>query len=361
MKVLQVIDFMPKASGGARFVVNLAIQLKNKGVNVEVLLIDGEESHFIDELRKNDINIISLDHSINRFNPKYAYQISKYLDKYDVIHVHIFPSSYQVAIARTFNVNSAPIVFTEHNSFNRRASNPFFKYIEKFIFSKFNHIVCLSDQVFSFVDENLKISHDKLSIIENAIDSKKISKAPLLNKKDFNIDDNDFTLLMSARFTTQKNHEVLIEALKLLPTNIKILFAGDGVLLNKIKDLVATCGFQERVLFLGSRSDIFSIMKMVDVNILASNFEGLSLAALEAMSTRKPFIASNVDGLDFVVNNKDYLFDNNPESLSSLILKLYSDNNFYCKASDDTYLRSKDFDIGIMADKYIDVYCKQVR
>ena len=46
-------------------------------------------------------------------------------------------------------------------------------------------------------------------------------------------------------------------------------------------------------------------MKMVDVNILCSNFEGLSLAALEAMASGKPFIASNVEGLDFVVKNKN--------------------------------------------------------
>lgn len=361
MKVLQVIDFMPETSGGARFVVNLAIQLKEKGVDVDVLLIDGQNSHFIDQLNENNIKVMFLDCKINRFNPKYAFGVSKYLDRYDVIHVHIFPSSYQVALARIINKKSAPIIFTEHNSFNRRASNPLFKYIEKFVYSKFDHVVCLSEQVFSFVETNLKINKNKLTIIENAIDSKKIHKALPIDRKQLKLNDSDFVLLMSARFTTQKNHKVLIESLKFLPENIKVLFAGEGVLLDPMKKLVLSLGLENRFQFLGSRSDIFSLMKMVDVNILASNFEGLSLAALEAMSTGKPFIASNVDGLDFVVNNKKYLFFNNPESLSELILKLFKDECFYTQASKDTYLRSKDFDISIMADKYLSVYAQQLK
>lgn len=360
MNILQVIDFMPETSGGARFVVNLVIQLKRKGLKVDVLLIDGSSSHFIDELYENNINVFFLDRNVNRFNPKYGFMISNYIDKYDVVHVHIFPSSYQVALAKILNKNSAPIVFTEHNSFNRRASNPLFKYIEKFIYSKFDHVVCLSEQVFSFVKKNLKVNNNKLTIIENAIDSKKIYQALPMDRKQLQLSDFDFVLLMSARFTTQKNHKVVIESLKILPEKIKVLFAGEGVLLDVMKELVVSYNLEDRVQFLGSRSDIFSLMKMVDVNILASNFEGLSLAALEAMSTGKPFIGSNVEGLDFVINNKDYLFENNSDSVSKLILRLYEDHEFYKQASVDTFSRSQDFDIDVMANKYLNVYRQQI-
>ena len=106
MKVLQIIDFMPETSGGARFVVNLAKNLAKKNIDVEVLLIDGSASHFLKELKELNINVIILAKGINRFNPYYAYKISKYLDKYDIVHVHIFPSSYQVALASLFNKES---------------------------------------------------------------------------------------------------------------------------------------------------------------------------------------------------------------------------------------------------------------
>ena len=113
----------------------------------------------------------------------------------------------------------------------------------------------------------------------------------------------------------------------------------------------------DRVFFLGPRSDIFSLMNMVDVNILASNYEGLSLAALEAMSTGKPFIASNVDGLDFVVNNQSYLFENEPESLGDLILKLYNDKDL----KDNLVLEAKkkvdlEFDSEIQFEKLKEIF-----
>lgn len=360
MKVLQIIDFMPETSGGARFVVNLAKNLAKKNIDVEVLLIDGSASHFLKELKELNINVIILAKGINRFNPYYAYKISKYLDKYDIVHVHIFPSSYQVALASLFNKESAPIVFTEHNSFNRRASNFLFKHVENFVYKKFSHIVCLSQQVFNFVYNNLNVNKSKLTIIENAIDINAVTNSLKSAKDEMCFDFDDFLLLMSARFTSQKNHKVILNTLKLLPQKIKILFAGDGDLKEDMESFVIDNNLGDRVFFLGPRSDIFSLMNMVDVNILASNYEGLSLAALEAMSTGKPFIASNVDGLDFVVNNQSYLFENKPESLGDLILKLYNDKDFYDECAKNTFHRSKDFDIAIMVDKYLEVYKNQI-
>ncbi|WP_111885523.1 glycosyltransferase family 4 protein [Acinetobacter sp. CFCC 11171] len=360
MNILQVIDFLPETSGGARFVVNLSKALLEKNINVDVLLIDGHESHFLRELEESNIHVIKLSKNANRFNPYFAYKISKYLDKYDVVHVHIFPSSYQVALGRILNKNSAPIVFTEHNSFNRRASNFLFKYIENFIYKKFSHIVCLSQQVFDFVYSNLTVKADKLTIIENAIDVNAINCALPSKRTQYKLNENDFLLLMSARFTSQKNHKVIVDTLKNLPSNIKVLFAGEGTGKNDIELLVKENNLSDRVFFLGSRGDIFNLMHMADVNILASNFEGLSLAALEAMSTGKPFVASNVDGLDFVVNNPQYLFNNNTESLGKLILKLYNDKFFYDECAKYTYNRSKNFDMKIMVEKYIKVYENQI-
>lgn len=360
MRVLQIIDFLPETSGGARFVVNLAIELKKKGMDVDVLLIDGKKSHFIDELEANNITVMSLGNSINRFNPLFSLKIAKYLGKYDIIHGHIFPSSYQLALARICNRNSAPIIFTEHSSYNRRASNPFFRYIERFMYNHFDIIVCLSIQVQDFLYKNLKFDKLRLPIIHNAIDVQKVYQSSAKLKTELGLLDSDFVLLMSARIAEPKNHKIIIDALKVLPEEVKLLCAGDGKLTDELKSYVILLGLNDRVKFLGSRNDVFSLMKMADVNILASNFEGLSLAALEAMSTGKPFIASNVDGLDFVVNNKEYLFENEIESLKEIILRLYEDNDFYKQCAAHTFKRSQDFDIVEMVEQYLDVYKKLI-
>lgn len=358
MKILQVIDFLPETSGGARFVVNLAIKLKQLGHEVDVLLIDGKNSHFLEELTRNSIRVISISKNINRFNILYSLKISKYLDKYDIVHTHIFPTSYQVSIARIFNKKSAPIVFTEHSSFNRRASNFLFKYIEVFMYKRFDKIICLSEQVMNFLKENLSFKDSKYAIIQNAVDTHKVDTCNASKRNKIGLKDNDFIILMSARFDEPKRQDLLIEVVKALPQNIKIVFAGSGKTLDFFKNKVLLESIGEKVIFLGARTDVYELMKMADLNILASNYEGLSLAALEAMSTGKPFIASDVEGLDFVINNKEYLFNNDIFSLKSLILRLYNDNSFRHECASYAVKRSKDFDIDIMVDKYILEYKK---
>ena len=85
MKVLQVIDCLPSTSGGARFVSNLTRKLAVKGVEVEVLLIDGQGSHFLDELIESNIKVHILGNNVNRFHPNFIKQAAKYLDKYDLL------------------------------------------------------------------------------------------------------------------------------------------------------------------------------------------------------------------------------------------------------------------------------------
>lgn len=97
-------------------------------------------------------------------------------------------------------------------------------------------------------------------------------------------------------------------------------------------------------------------MKAVDVNILVSNFEGLSLAALEAMSSGKPFIASDVEGLDFVVKDSRLLFKNNPNDISKAINKLRDEPEWFIEASELCKSRASEFDIRYMVEEYLEVY-----
>ncbi len=357
MKVLQIIDSLPATSGGARFVVNLVKKLAERKIDCQLLLIDGAASHFLDELKLANIKIISLDDGVkNRYRLEYIRKISCLMSSFDVVHVHVFPASYLVAAATVLKKNKVAVVFTEHSSFNRRATHWAFKLIEKFVYSRFNRIICLSDQVLNFVTKNLSISLEKLCIIENAIDPHALTNVVPYSKKELGYEESDRLLLMSARLTLPKNHKVLIEAMYLLPENVKLLLAGDGILKEELQTQVYKLGLTGRVQFLGSRKDVFRLMKSVDINVLSSNFEGLSLAALEAMTAGKPFIASNVEGLDFVVQDPRLLFENNPKSIAMLVSDLINNEQLRKTAVEICAERSEKYDIDVMVDKYIGVY-----
>lgn len=113
---------------------------------------------------------------------------------------------------------------------------------------------------------------------------------------------------------------------------------------------------ENRILFLNNRKDIFEIMKTVDYNVLSSNFEGLSLSAIESLASGKPFIASDVSGLNFI-KNKGLLFPKGDETeLARLILELYYNRNLYYQIADDCLSLAKNYSIEKMLDKYVKVY-----
>ena len=113
----------------------------------------------------------------------------------------------------------------------------------------------------------------------------------------------------------------------------------------------------DRVSFLGIRKDVPRLLKSVDVVVLSSHFEGLSLASVEGLASGKPLIASDVPGLTEVVEGAGILFeDNNEKQLANLILSVCTNDIINKKTISDCINRSKKFDILTMTQKYSDLY-----
>ncbi|WP_455389629.1 glycosyltransferase, partial [Petrachloros mirabilis] len=76
---------------------------------------------------------------------------------------------------------------------------------------------------------------------------------------------------------------------------------GDGPLRASLEAQARSLGLEGRVRFLGYRTDIRDLLKCCDVFVLPSLYEGLPLSILEAMSTVKPVIATQIGGIDDAV------------------------------------------------------------
>lgn len=359
MKILQVIDSLPATSGGSRFVVNLCTKLSEKGIKVELLLIDGKNSHFLEELLNQNIKVHKLGRDTNRYNPKYIKLVSNYLDKYDLIHIHIFPTSYIVALASLLNKNAAPIVFTEHSAFNRRAVNPILRHTENFIYSRFSKAFAITPEVKNFLLNNLNVDEDKIKTIINGIDLDKIALANPLARSNIGLTGTDIIILMAARFSKEKDYQTLIKALVHLPSQFKLIMCGDGEEKNDCQELVKSLGLNNRAFFLGNRPDIYSVMECSDINVLSSHYEGFGLSIVEAMAAKKPVIASNVEGMNKVVEGAGLLFEvGDDKQLAEYILKLGTDETYYEAISQKCYQRAQNYSLDVMVDNYITEYKK---
>lgn len=135
-------------------------------------------------------------------------------------------------------------------------------------------------------------------ILPNAIDVEKFRFSPVVRQelRQRLAIDNRVVIGNIGRFAEQKNHSFLIrifvEIVRLEPSAV-LLLVGDGPLLDEVRTQVTASGLENRVLFLGLRSDAAALMQAMDLFLLPSLFEGLPLVLVEAQVAGLPCLASS--------------------------------------------------------------------
>jgi glycosyltransferase involved in cell wall biosynthesis len=100
-----------------------------------------------------------------------------------------------------------------------------------------------------------------------------------------------------ARIETQKDPLFALELLAQLPSNVRLVWVGDGRLRGAFEERTAELGLAKRVRVDGWRNDARERMSGFDVFLLPSLYEGFPFAVLEAMSAGLSCVVSDVDGV----------------------------------------------------------------
>nr|WP_321413147.1 glycosyltransferase [uncultured Allomuricauda sp.] len=359
MKVLQLINSLG-AGGAEKLLVDAAITHSNLGMDVDILLLLNVDSPFISKLKNYpNINVFCLSNTSSVYNPLHILKLNKYFKRYDIVHVHLFPCLYWASFASMLG-KRYKLVYTEHNTTNRRRESKLFALLDKVIYKRFDEIVTISDSVDKNLKEHLGNGFKNLTKIYNGIDLKEINTAQPYSKKELGLTGSMVSLIQVSSFTAQKNQNFLIKSLKELPENYVLLLVGDGVLRKKSEEFAQKIGVKERVFFMGVRKDVPRLLKTAELVILSSHFEGLSLSSVEGLASGRPFLASNVPGLTEVVKGAGLLFeDDNMEDLLSQIQKLMGDKALQEKVAAQCQERSKKYDIVTMCRQYQALYQKE--
>ncbi len=331
MKVLVIINSL-EAGGAEKLIVSTLPLMKNKGLDVVLLLLSGRNSEpsFIKQIENNGIKLVDLKcENIYHVNvvSKIKFQIKSIAP--NLIHVHLFPSMYWTAIACLQN-SKIPLVFTEHSTQNRRLNSRFFKYLDKFIYSRYKIIICITDAIKEILFQKYKCTNT--IVVNNGVDLTAIDNCIKTERSDLfaqlNISDSSSKIiLMIARFEYPKRQDLLIEVVKSLPPNYHVLFAGNGSNLYNCEELAKQMQVESRVHFLGFRSDSISLMKSVDLNILLSDYEGLSGVTLESLCSGVPFLGSNVSGISNVVPDSEFLINNQSDIVATRIIETLTNDD----------------------------------
>lgn len=358
MKIVHIINSL--ASGGAEKLLLETIPIyKEKGIEVDLLVLNGTSSPFMQALKETACcSIYSLGLK-SVYNPIQIFKLIPFLRKYDIAQVHLFPSQYWVVLAKLLSFSKIKLILTEHNSTNPRLENRFIAVIDRLFYRFYDKVVCVSNEISNTFKNYTGIRESKFVVIENGIDLKKIHTAkPYFKNEIFDLfSAQDFVMIQVARFDKQKDQETVIYSLKYLPENVKLILVGEGVFKTKCQELVEQLQLQGRVLFLGLRMDVPQLLKTTDVVVLSSRYEGLSLSSIEGMASGKPFIASDVPGLQEIVIGAGILFrQGDAKNLADKIESLRTNEAYYQEIVNSCLKRSEQFDIQLMVKKHIHLY-----
>ena len=124
-----------------------------------------------------------------------------------------------------------------------------------------------------------------------------------------------FVVGHAGRFATQKNHSFLIEIFAEIHKRREdsvLLLAGDGPLMESVKEKVSQMGLNDCVIFLGSVQGMERYYQAMDIFILPSLYEGLPVVGSEVQVSGLPFLCADTvtpetkfcDNLRFMSLNK---------------------------------------------------------
>ena len=352
MKILHVITSL-RIGGAEKLMVDLLPRLRDLNKNVELAVFDGVQTQFLEQLEESGIKIHKFGVNSNVYHLNNLIKLSSFFDNYEIIHTH--NTACQLFAAIDSIGKKTILCTTEHNTSNKRREIKGLKWADKWMYSRYQKIICISDQAETNLRTYLGSDSQKITTIYNGINLERFQEAqPNYELKPHK---DKIIVTMVAAFRPQKDHLTLFKALKLLPDNFELWLVGDGEIRKEVEQMCEQEGVKERTIFWGLRNDVPTILKTSDIIVMSSHYEGLSLSNVEGMSCGRPFIASDVDGLREVVKGHGVVFPHQDyQTLAKEIIRLTEDKDYADQIIRQCQAKAAEYDITVMAEKYNAVY-----
>ena len=341
MRILQVITLC-ELGGAQSVVVNLANKLSE---NHEVIVAAGEGDGKMFTLLNPTVGQERLPHLKRALSPKNDFltilDMRKLYRKYkpDIIQLH----SSKAGMLGRIAFPAKKVVYTVHGFDSIRLAYRKFLPIERWMQNRSKAIVGVS----RYDEKNLKaerITH-QVSTVYNGIYRPEVTKElsfglPKKYKK---------TVLCIARLSPPKKSDLFMEVATLLP-EYAFVWIGNQI---EVKE------HPENTFFLGNIPNAGAYNAIADLFILPSNYEGLPMVILEAMSLGKPVVASDVGGISEIVRNGEngYTVENKAKLFAEKIRTILENEEIYqCFSKRALSIFEEELTVDKMVDAYLQVY-----
>lgn len=295
MKVMQI---MPEfgLAGAERMCEALCLGLKEAGDEVRAVSFFDYRSVITDNLEAAKIQVDYLGKKRGldlAIVPRLRAAFMSF--KPDIIHTHRYCLKYVQFALRTTTLCTV-CVHTVHNVAEHELSNADKRPQGFFFRRKWAVPVAISPLVRDSIEQLYLLDPDDVPMIFNGV-------SRCFPPRDRH--DDEFRFLHIGRYTSVKNHELLVKAFSLARKSnprISLDLVGTGELFETIKELIAELGLEDSVHQVGLIDDVTPCFAKADAFVLPSNYEGMPISLVEAQAAGLPSIVTPVGGVPDVVS-----------------------------------------------------------
>lgn len=322
IKVLHLIKSLGRG-GAEKLIPETALVHDQEKFNFHCLYFYHQENNIVDELELAGIKV----HLIPSGNLGLFFQVKRVRDfilenDFDIIHAHLpWAGIMARSVGNTLNI---PIVYTEHNTWERY--NKLSYWGNRISFKKQDVAIAVSNEVAlsmrlnSIWDPYQRGGRMRLKVIQNGVNTEAFSRRKTRHggqaedlpqqaggrREQLCIPKEAPVIGIVAVFRDQKRLWLWVEvALSILETcpETHLLLVGDGEWRGRIEAQIKKSGKESHFHLVGVQKDVIPYLSIMDIYLSTSEFEGLPIAMLEAMSCEVPVVATRAGGIGEVIQH----------------------------------------------------------
>ncbi|WP_421535689.1 glycosyltransferase [Priestia sp. D3YE.R1] len=358
-KVMFVLPHL-RTGGGQKLVIDIIGNLDSERLDVLLVSLYPAEGNIFEDLAEEkgiQIKYLQKKEGINLSVIKELISLIKNV-RPDVIHAHLRVMPYLLFPLIVTDVKKR--YYTVHNLAEKDAGNRrYMKMILNFAFRYAKVVpIAISDLCKQSIVSFYNLPKEQVPCIYNGIDANRFKCIiPYTQRKS-----ETLTFIATGRMEPQKNYKLMLEAFSEVYktySNIRLVILGDGYLRKELEEDIKRLNISNSVLLKGRVSNVEKELNNAHVYLMSSNWEGLPLSVMEAMSCGLPIISTKAGGvIDIIKHNKNGCLINigDKEKLIEAMLKMVTEPDLRNQFSISALESSKMFDIKECANKHMELY-----